>query len=107
MTRQKAVAFRGTLDAILINAARDLRSQADRVEEALAKRVACIEELRVKLEMELKRVLDQLVSTEKVIDRLQEAIRNMDFPMKVAQTRLDNKLTRPRVENCRDISTLG
>lgn len=107
MTRQKALAFRGTLDAILINAARDLRSQADRVEEALAKRVACLEELRIKLEQELKKVLEQLVNTEKVIERLQEAIRNMDFPMKVAQTRLDNKLTRPRVENCREISTLA
>jgi tektin-4 len=28
----------------------------------------------------------------------------MDYPMKVSQTRLDNRLSRPRVENCRDES---
>lgn len=28
----------------------------------------------------------------------------MDFPMKVSQTRLDNRHQRPRVENCRDES---
>lgn len=56
MTRQKAVALRGTLDAILTNASRDLRTQADKVDTALAKRIACVEELRTKLEMELKKV---------------------------------------------------
>ena len=28
----------------------------------------------------------------------------MDYPMKVSQTRLDNRHRRPRVENCRDES---
>lgn len=28
----------------------------------------------------------------------------MDYPMKVSQSRLDNRLQRPRVENCRDMS---
>lgn len=37
------------------NAARDLRSQADRVDMALAKRVACTDEVRIRLENELKK----------------------------------------------------
>lgn len=40
----------------MLNAARDLRSQADRVELALAKRIACTEEIRIRLENELKKV---------------------------------------------------
>lgn len=55
-TRQRSVVLRGTLDAILINAARDLRSQADRVDMALARRIACTEEIRIRLETELKNV---------------------------------------------------
>lgn len=56
-TRQKAVNLRGTLDAILSNASRDLRSQADKVEAALAKKIACTDELIAKMEIELKKVI--------------------------------------------------
>lgn len=55
-TRQKSVTLRGTLDAILLNAARDLRSQADKVERALAARISCMDEIRVKLENDLNDV---------------------------------------------------
>ena len=55
-TRQKSAAFRGTLDAVLINASRDLRTQADKVEAALSRKVACTEEIRMRLESELKQV---------------------------------------------------
>lgn len=52
-TRQKSVLLRGTLDAVLINAARDLRSQADNVERALNARVSCMDDVRAKLENDL------------------------------------------------------
>lgn len=55
-TRQKSVTLRGTLDAILTNAARDLRAQADAVERAMNARIACMEEIRVKLENDLNDV---------------------------------------------------
>lgn len=55
-TRQKSVTLRGTLDAILINAARDMRTQADGVERALNSRIACMDEVRVKLESDLNDV---------------------------------------------------
>lgn len=51
------VTLRGTLDAILINAARDLRSQADRVELALNARISCMDDIRVKLENDLNDVI--------------------------------------------------
>lgn len=57
MTRQKSVKLRGTLDAIMMNAARDLRSQADKLDLALQRKITCVEELRSKLETELKKVM--------------------------------------------------
>lgn len=52
-TRQKSVHLRSTLDAILLTAARDLRTQADNVERALNSRIACMDEVRVRLERDL------------------------------------------------------
>ena len=86
-----------------MNAARDLRNQADTVERAFADRIICMEEIRVKLEIDLRTTLQRLADTEIQIDKLKVAIRNMDNAMKVAQTRLDNRCMRPRVENCRDV----
>ncbi|VEN46020.1 unnamed protein product [Callosobruchus maculatus] len=106
-TRQRSATLRGTLDAILINAARDLRTQADKVELALAKRVACTQEVTNRLERDLKEVLKNLAAVEDLMADLRAAIRRMDIPMKKAHTRLDNRLIRPRVENCRDAPHFG
>ncbi|CAG9761871.1 unnamed protein product [Ceutorhynchus assimilis] len=106
-TRQRSVTLRGTLDAILINAARDLRTQADRVELALSKKIACTEEVVRRFENELKQILRQLADVEDLINTIRAAIRRMDIPMKKAQTRLDNRLARARVENCRDAPHFG
>uniref|UniRef100_A0A182W8M4 Tektin n=1 Tax=Anopheles minimus TaxID=112268 RepID=A0A182W8M4_9DIPT len=100
--RHKSEQLRNTLDAILTNAARDLRTQADSVERALATRISCMEEIREKLEIDLRTILQRLADTEIQIDKLKVAIRNMDYSMMVVQTRLDNRNQRPRVENCRD-----
>ncbi|KAG5675042.1 hypothetical protein PVAND_004981 [Polypedilum vanderplanki] len=102
--RKKSIELRSTLDAILMNSARDLRTQADNVDKALHNRIICMDEMRQRLENELRTCLRRLADTEIQIEKLQVAIRNMDYPMKVSQTRLDNRLQRPRVENCRDES---
>lgn len=41
------------------------------------------------------------------MDNLRAAIRRLDTSMKKAHTRLDNRLLRPRVENCRDEAHFG
>lgn len=119
--RQLSIQLRGTLDAILMNSARDLRTQADQVDRALHSRIICMDEMRQRLENELRTVsgsdgrhskqsisifqcLRRLADTEIQIEKLHVSIQNMDFPMKVSQTRLDNRHQRPRVENCRDES---
>ncbi|XP_055550177.1 tektin-4 isoform X2 [Wyeomyia smithii] len=104
--RKQSEQLRATLDVILMNAARDLRTQADSVERALANRISCMEEIRQKLEIDLRTTLQHLADTEIQIEKLKVAIANMDHAMKVVQTRLDNRNQRPRVENCRDQSQI-
>lgn len=105
-----------------MNSARDLRTQADSVDRTLHNRIICMDEMRQRLENELRTVsevamkiiidlmfvfsqcLRRLADTEIQIEKLKVSIQNMDFPMKVSQSRLDNRHQRPRVENCRDES---
>lgn len=44
------------MDAILLNVARDLRTQADRIDAAFAERIASYDDVRQKLENELRAV---------------------------------------------------
>lgn len=48
-----------------------------------------------------------MAETETLIDRLTRGMQNLDNCMKVAQTRLDYRNQKPRVENCRDTAQLG
>ncbi|XP_055711522.1 tektin-4 [Phlebotomus papatasi] len=107
-TRQKSIKLRGTLQEILVNATRDLRNQADTVEQMFQSRISCMDEVRTMLENDLSNILQKLADTETLISNLKDAIRNMDYPMKVSQTRLQNRnLYRPQVENCYDRSQVG
>lgn len=51
--------------------------------------------------------LKRLADTELLIENLTENMQNMDTPMKVVQTRLDNRNRRLNVENCRDRAHIG
>lgn len=47
-------------------------------------------------------ICDEIAQMEKNIDMLRKAIRDKENPMKVSQTRLNNRTYRPGVELCRD-----
>lgn len=46
--------------------------------------------------------LQEIYQTEMLIDTLKRAIRDKENPLKVAQTRLEERTRRPNVELCRD-----
>nr|XP_031850473.1 tektin-4-like isoform X2 [Nomia melanderi] len=102
--RQKSVNLRSTLDAIFANSVRDLRDQATRVDLALGGKIKLTEEMCQQLEKELLRCLHELANTEKAIEDLRQSARGLDYAMKVAQTRLAERLRRRNIENCRDTS---
>ena len=52
-------------------------------------------------------ILQRIADNEILIADLKQAIRNPDAAMKKAQTRLENRLLRPRQESCRDDSQYG
>lgn len=102
--RQRSMALRSTLNTLLVNGARDLRSQADIVEKSLTARINCTQEAVTRFENDLKRVLRDLAETEGRIETLHGRIRSFDAAMKVVQTRMYNRNFRPNVENCRDVA---
>ncbi|XP_033332502.2 tektin A isoform X1 [Megalopta genalis] len=124
--RQRSANLRSTLKAIFTNSIKDLRDQATRVDLALGGKSKLTEEVCSQLEKELLRVsvlakfkgksffwcfcrhfdcfqcLHELANTEKAIEELRHSARGLDCAMKVAQTRLAERLRRENVENCRD-----
>lgn len=55
-TRQRSSTLRSTLDSIYVNSVRDLRTQADRVDAVLSKKVTITQQCCERLEKELLRV---------------------------------------------------
>ncbi|XP_076278807.1 tektin A isoform X1 [Lasioglossum baleicum] len=100
--RQKSANLRAALGAIFTNSIKDLRDQANRVDLALGGKIKLTEEVCSQLEKELLRCLHELANTEKAIEELRHSARGLDYAMKVAQTRLAERLQRRNVENCRD-----
>lgn len=46
--------------------------------------------------------LQEIFQTEMLIESLKKALRDKDPPLKVAQTRLEERTRRPNMELCRD-----
>ncbi|KYM98178.1 Tektin-4 [Cyphomyrmex costatus] len=101
-TRQRSIKLRSTLNDIYTNSIKDLRDQATRVDVALANNVELTQDCLQQLEKELLRCLNELANTEKLIETLRGSTKGLNNGMKLAQTRLDNRLNRLNVESCRD-----
>ena len=69
---------------------------------ALTKRIGETRETKEKLEQHLHEVLKQITELEDNIYRLQKAIADKEAPIKLSETRLENRTGRPNVELCRD-----
>lgn len=105
---RKSRDFRKMVDSTLLgDAIRDLRNQADKVLICLRRRIEETDQCRQTFERELKTVLQQIGEAESLYDGLHKLNRQLEFGLKVAQTRLDNRMYRPREENCRDVPQYG
>lgn len=100
--RMASIQLRTLIDNILQDTSRDMREQADAVDVAFQRRVEEVQDAKNKLEENLRKVCDEISSTEKNIADLKKAIKDKENPMKVAQTRLHTRENRPNVELCRD-----
>ncbi|XP_011639079.1 tektin-4 isoform X1 [Pogonomyrmex barbatus] len=102
-TKLRSIKLRSTLNDIYAKSIKDLHNQATRVDIALAENIKLTQDCLQQLEKELLGCLHQLANTEKLIEELRDSTRGLNNAMKLAQTRLDNRLDRRNVESCRDI----
>merc|ERR1711912_150738 len=96
--RMASIQLRTLIDNVLQDTPRDMREQADSVDSSFQKRVEEVQDSKNKLEENLRKVCDEISSTEKNIGDLKKAIKDKENPMKVAQTRLHTRENRPNVE---------
>lgn len=94
--------MRELIKNILQDTSKDMREQADRVENAFSKRIEEIAAAKAKMENQLENILDETSRQENNIIELKKAIKAKEAPMKVAQTRLNDRSFRPGIELCRD-----
>lgn len=99
--------LREKVEAVLINTSRDLRSQDIKVNKALSERIARTEQVKIELESQLRLTLEKIVETENILETLHEEMLKVSQRLQVAQTRLNTKNCRPKVENCREGSLIG
>ncbi|KAF7992885.1 hypothetical protein HCN44_005229 [Aphidius gifuensis] len=105
--KNKSVEIRSTLNDIYLKIVKDLRNQAIQVDAVLAENISQTEMVFQHLEKELTQCLNQLSDTEKLIEELRGATKGLDDALKVAQSRLSDRLNRRNVESCRDTSQSG
>ncbi|KAM5228205.1 tektin-4 isoform 2-T2 [Ctenodactylus gundi] len=100
--RQASANLRALIDAILRDAAEDLRLQSDAVNVAFTRRCEELEDARQKLQHHLHKTLREITDQEQQVAALKQAIKDKEAPLRVAQTRLYLRSQRPNVELCRD-----
>ncbi|CAG2217750.1 TEKT4 [Mytilus edulis] len=100
--RMASIQLRQLIDNILEDSSRDMREQCDTVDVNFTKRIEEMEDAKTKLEENLNKICREITQMESNIDNLRKAIRDKENPMKVSQTRLNNRTYRPGVELCRD-----
>merc|ERR1739844_133696 len=100
--KNSGIQLRGIIDGILIQTLNDLQNQCKAVNLAFEKRIEETTKAKTKLEGHLAKVMEEIGAMEENIARLKRAIAEKEAPMKVSQTRLENRTGCPNVELCRD-----
>ncbi|CAH1787007.1 unnamed protein product [Owenia fusiformis] len=99
--------LRGEIDACLRACANEMWSQFNSVNNSFNSRLQETSDARNKLQAHLQRTMQEIFDMERNIDILRKAIADKELPMKVAQTRLEERTRRINVEMCNDPSMKG
>nr|XP_032828230.1 tektin-4-like [Petromyzon marinus] len=100
--RSVSVRLREVAGLLLSDAARDLRDRNEGVGRALERRAREVNEVKVDLEHQLSKVLEETSAQEKSVKELASALRDLEAPRRVTETRLRLRGTRPSSELCHD-----
>ncbi|EDO39292.1 predicted protein [Nematostella vectensis] len=100
--KNSSTSLRSIIDGLLVQTLNDLMNQCRAVNLAFEKRIEETLKAKTKLEDHLMKVKEEIAAMEENIATLQRAIALKIAPMKVAQTRVENRTFRPNIELCRD-----
>ncbi|XP_065591669.1 tektin-3 [Cyrtonyx montezumae] len=104
--RVASAKLREDIENLLVVTANEMWNQFNSVNVAFTNRIAETAEAKSKFQIHLAKTLKEIFHTEMNIESIRKAIREKVPPLKVAQTRLDERTRRPNVELCRDSAQL-
>lgn len=94
--------LRGEIDSTLRQCANDMWNNFNAVNNGFNTRIRETTDARNKLQAHLQKTMQEIFDMERNIALLRKAIQDKEAPMKVAQTRLDERTRRINVELCND-----
>ncbi|NXG61143.1 TEKT5 protein, partial [Hemiprocne comata] len=100
--RANSVKLREDAEAALENTSEEMWNQFISTNLAFNKRIAEVADAKNKLQAQLAKILQEILQTEDTIMLLERSIKAKEYPLKVAQTRLEGRTKRPNIELCRD-----
>ncbi|KFV47513.1 Tektin-3 [Gavia stellata] len=100
--RAASAKLRNSLENLLVVTANEMWRQFNGVNLAFTNRIAETADAKNKIRTHLAKTLQEIFQIEMSIETIRKAIRDKGPPLKVAQTRLDERTRRPNMELCRD-----
>ncbi|NXU49202.1 TEKT3 protein, partial [Turnix velox] len=100
--RAASAKLRDDIESLLAATANEMWRQFNTVNVAFTNRIAETDDAKRKIQSHLAKTLREIFQIERNIEAIQKAIRDHGPPLKVAQTRLDDRTRRPNMELCRD-----
>ncbi|XP_071386331.1 tektin-3 [Centroberyx affinis] len=94
--------LRDEIEILLNTTSNEMWNQFSSVNIAFTDRISETADAKNSLQTHLAKTLQEIFQTEMLIESLKKALRDKECPLKVAQTRLEERTRRPNVELCRD-----
>ncbi|GAB0197827.1 tektin-3 [Grus japonensis] len=104
--RAASAKLRDNIENLLLVTANEMWHQFNVVNVAFTNRIAETADAKSKIQTHLAKTLQEIFQIEMNIEAIRKAIRDKGPPLKVAQTRLDERTRRPNMELCRDTAQL-
>ncbi|XP_042658633.1 tektin-3 [Tyto alba] len=104
--RAASAKLRDNMENLVVVTANEMWHQFNEVNVAFTNRIAETADAKGKTQAHLAKTLQEIFQVEMNIEAIRKAIRDKGPPLKVAQTRLDERTRRPNVELCRDTAQL-
>ncbi|KAG7222257.1 hypothetical protein INR49_027261 [Caranx melampygus] len=94
--------LRDEIEILLNTTSNEMWNQFNNVNVAFTNRISETADAKNSLQTHLAKTLQEIFQTEMLIESLKKALRDKECPLKVAQTRLEERTRRPNIELCRD-----